>query len=59
MQHTQEALAAAAGGGFTIGWLAQTNQFLQAIAFIVAIISGSIVIYRHFKGKHNGSQTGK
>lgn len=65
MQHTlnnyaQDALAATASGGFTIGWLAQANQVLQAMAFVVAIISGSIVIYRHFKGKkQNGSKTDK
>lgn len=57
--YAQDALAATAGGGFTIGWLAQANQVLQTIAFIVAIISGGIVIYKHFRGKKNGNKADK
>lgn len=58
-RYVEEALTFVAGGSVSVGFMAQVNEYLQALAFIVAIASGGIVIYKHFKGKSNGNRSAK
>lgn len=51
LHHAIDEILLSAGSlfGAGMGWLVIANQYLQAIAFIVAIISGCLAIRAHFQ----------
>ena len=55
MQHVklEDATAAisASAAGYT--WLVQVNEWVQLVAGLIAIVAGSISLYKHFKHKKN------
>lgn len=45
-------LVSTSGTTFTLAWLAQLNEILQLIAFIISITTGSVYLWRLIKGKN-------
>lgn len=45
-------LVSTSGTTFTLAWLAQLNEILQLIAFIISITTGAVYLWRLIKGKN-------